>query len=201
VTPASGTSQPPSPETVTFKDGVTTLGTGTLSGSNPDTASLTLTSGFALAGIHSLTASYGGDASFGGSTSPAYEQTVNTSGTTTTVTSITNNSTTPPPTPGEAATCPAQVCQHLEQVLNLTVSVTTANTSPPFPTGNVELLLDGAPFGTAQTLTGSAQTQQVNFDNLVIPVGHHTLGLRYVGDTIYMESSTSENANHLLKPR
>ena len=59
--------------TVTFKDGATALGTGALNGSGQvtfQTSSLT-------AGSHSITAVYGGDANFGGSTSPVISQTVN----------------------------------------------------------------------------------------------------------------------------
>ena len=58
--------------TVTFKEGATTLGTGTLSGG---TATFS-TSSLAI-GAHTITAVYGGDASFAGSTSPVLTQTVN----------------------------------------------------------------------------------------------------------------------------
>src|SRR3989440_11473689 len=51
--------------TVTFQDGASALGTGTLSGG---TATFT-TSGL-TAGTRSITAIYGGDANFAGSTSP-----------------------------------------------------------------------------------------------------------------------------------
>ena len=57
--------------TVTFQDGASALGTGTLSGG---TATFT-TSGL-TAGTHSITAIYGGDANFAGSTSPVLTQTV-----------------------------------------------------------------------------------------------------------------------------
>src|SRR5207302_9106770 len=58
--------------TVTFQDGASALGTGTLSGG---TATFT-TSGL-TAGTRSITAIYGGDANFAGSTSPVLTQTVN----------------------------------------------------------------------------------------------------------------------------
>ena len=56
---------------VTFQDGASTLGTGTLSGVTAifTTAGLT-------GGVHSITAVYGGDTNFAGSTSPALTQTV-----------------------------------------------------------------------------------------------------------------------------
>jgi hypothetical protein len=59
--------------TVTFKDGTSTLGTGTPGSSGVATYS---TSALA-AGSHTMTAVYGGDSNFNGSTSPTYTQTVN----------------------------------------------------------------------------------------------------------------------------
>jgi hypothetical protein len=56
---------------VTFKDGSTTLGSGTLSGGVATFATSSLT-----AGNHAITAVYGGDADFNGSTSPALTQAV-----------------------------------------------------------------------------------------------------------------------------
>jgi Bacterial Ig-like domain (group 3)/YDG domain/Galactose oxidase, central domain len=58
--------------TVTFKDGATTLGSGTLNGSGQ----ATLTTSFATAGSHSITAVYGGNSNFNGSTSATYTQSV-----------------------------------------------------------------------------------------------------------------------------
>jgi len=57
---------------VTFKDGATTLGTGTLDGSGQATFA---TSALAL-GSHSITAVYGGDSQFGSSTSAVLTQSV-----------------------------------------------------------------------------------------------------------------------------
>jgi hypothetical protein len=74
--------------TVTFKDGSTTLGTGTLDASGHATFS---TSALSMAS-HSITAAYSGNANFSGSTSAALSQTVNRNATTTTVTSSLNPS-------------------------------------------------------------------------------------------------------------
>lgn len=60
---------------VTFKDGTATLGTGTLGGTG-NTRTASLTSSFATAGSHSLTAVYAGDGTNSGSTSVAVVQTV-----------------------------------------------------------------------------------------------------------------------------
>ena len=73
---------------VTFKDGATTLGSGTLNGSGQTTFS----TGALTAGSHSITAVYGGDSTFGGSTSPALTQTVSQNSSSTTVVSSANPS-------------------------------------------------------------------------------------------------------------
>ena len=73
VSPASGSGTPTG--TVTFKDGVATLGSGTLSGG---VASLLTTGATTLAaGTHTITAVYGGDSTFTTSTSSNLTQTVN----------------------------------------------------------------------------------------------------------------------------
>jgi len=71
VTLTATVSPPAATGTVTFKDGTTTLGTGTLSGGTAtyQTSALSV-------GPHSLTAVYGGNASYGGSTSTALTQTI-----------------------------------------------------------------------------------------------------------------------------
>jgi hypothetical protein len=72
--------------TVTFKDGSTTLGTGTLDGLSGQTTYTT--SALTVTGSpHSITAVYGGDSNYVGSTSPALSQAVNKAGTITTITS------------------------------------------------------------------------------------------------------------------
>ena len=58
--------------TVTFKDGSTTLGSGTLQSNGLATFS---TSSLAV-GTHSISATYGSDSSFSGSTSPTFSQVV-----------------------------------------------------------------------------------------------------------------------------
>src|SRR4029077_17880153 len=74
--------------TVTFKDGTTILGTGTLNASGQATFS---TSSLSVAS-HSITAEYSGDGNFFGSTSSALTQVVNKANTTTTVSSSINPS-------------------------------------------------------------------------------------------------------------
>jgi hypothetical protein len=75
--------------TVTFKDSAATLGSGTLNTSGV----ATLSTSTLAAGPHSITAIYGGDSNFAGSTSTVLAQMVNTASTTTAVSSSGNPST------------------------------------------------------------------------------------------------------------
>jgi hypothetical protein len=72
---------------VTFSDGSTMLGTGTLSGGKATFNTSTL-----IAGSHSITASYGGDPNYNSSTSLKLSQTVNKANTTVTLSSSVNPS-------------------------------------------------------------------------------------------------------------
>ena len=83
ASPGSGTPT----GTVTFYDGSTNLGSGTLSG-----GTATLPTTFFVVGSHSITAVYSGDPDFTASTSSALTQTVNQAATTTAVVSSVNPS-------------------------------------------------------------------------------------------------------------
>lgn len=113
ATVKSSTSGTPS-GTVTFKDGTVTLGPGTLNSSGVATLKTTALS----VGSHSLTAVYGGNANFRGSTSTAFTQIVNKTSTTAKLVSSKN-----PSTFGQSVT------------LTATISSTTSGT----PTGVVTL--------------------------------------------------------------
>jgi uncharacterized repeat protein (TIGR01451 family) len=86
--------------TVTFKDGATALGTGTLNGSGV----ATFTTAALTSGSHAVTAAYGGDANNASSTSPGLTQTVSQATTTVAVTSSVN-----PSAPGQPVTFTATV--------------------------------------------------------------------------------------------
>ncbi|MDD4931466.1 MAG: Ig-like domain repeat protein, partial [Candidatus Colwellbacteria bacterium] len=73
VTPAGGGA--PTGD-VTFKDGLTTIGTGTLNGANPGVATLNISTLSVLGSPHSITAVYAGDSGHSGSTSSAITQNV-----------------------------------------------------------------------------------------------------------------------------
>src|SRR6267143_1635198 len=129
VKPASGSGIPTG--TVTFNDGATALGTGTLSGG----IATFMTSGLG-AGAHSITAVYGGDANFGGGASPVLTQTINKAASSTSVISSNSSS-----NRGAAVT--------------FTATVTSSATGTP--TGTVTFQEGAAALGTG-TLSGGKAT-------------------------------------------
>jgi hypothetical protein len=122
VSPAGATG------TVTFMDGVTTLGSAALNANGVATFSTAALS----AGTHSITAAYNGDSSYSGSTSPALSQSVVKAGTTTTLTSSRN-----PSNPSQSVTFKAAV-------------------SPSTATGTVQFLDGQVQLGTATLNNGVA---------------------------------------------
>jgi MYXO-CTERM domain-containing protein len=149
--PSSGT---PS-GTVTFKDGATTLGTGTLSGAGVATFATTTLA----VGAHSITAVYGGSASFDVSTSAPLTQNVNAAAATIALTAAPS-----PATFGNAVT--------------LTATLTGANGTP---TGTIV-------FSDGMTALGMGTLDATGVATLSVPklaAGTHTLGAAYSGDTIY----------------
>src|SRR2546426_285047 len=165
VTP-SGSGTPSG--TVTFMDGATTLGTGALNGS----AQATFTTTALTAGSHSITAVYGGDANFAGSTSSALSQVVSDfsiavapssrtvkAGKSTTYTltltpvsgftgTISLSCSATPPA-GTCSVSPASVTLNGTSSSSATVTVTTAPGKKGTPKGTYTLTFTGA-FGTLQ---------------------------------------------------
>jgi hypothetical protein len=116
---------------VTFLDGGTSIGSGTLSGGTASFSTSSLTGG-----PHTITVSYSGDTNFTSSTSPAYTQSVNQNASTTTVTSSPNSSVF-----GQSVTFTATV---------------SANTSTLTPTGTVTFLDSGVSIGSGTLSAGTA---------------------------------------------
>src|SRR6266852_6564386 len=129
VKPATGSGTPTG--TVTFNDGATVLGPGTLSGG---TATLT-TSGLG-AGVHSITVIYGGDANFASSTSPALMQTVSKAASSTSVVSSNSSS---------------------NRGVVVTFSATVTSSAASIPTGTVTFQDGVTTLGTG-TLSGGTAT-------------------------------------------
>ncbi len=147
--------------TVTFKDGATTLGTGTLNGSGQATFATSSLS----AGSHSITAEYGGDANHAASTSAPLTQTVNKSGTTTTLVSSQN-----PSAFGQAVTFTA-----------------TVTSSGGTPTGTVTFKDGASTLGTG-TLSGAGVA---TFTTSTLALGNHPITAVYGGDGSFTGSTSA----------
>ena len=144
--------------TVTFKDGSAVLGSSSVNASGAATfATSSLT-----AGSHAITAVYGGDPTYNGSTSSALAQTVSQIGTATTLTSSVN-----PANYGQSVT--------------LTATVLSAAA-----TGTVQFL-DGATVLGSATLSGG----QASLSTSSLSGGSHSMTARYVGDTNYAGSTSA----------
>jgi Bacterial Ig-like domain (group 3)/Bacterial Ig-like domain (group 2)/Galactose oxidase, central domain len=143
--------------TVTFKDGSTTLGTGTLSSGKATykTSSLAV-------GSHSITAVYGGNSNYNGSTSSVLTQTVNKATTTTTVASSKN-----PSTFGGSVTF-------------------TATISPSTATGTVTFKDGSTTLGTGTVSSGKA-----TYTTSALAAGSHSITAAYGGDSNYSGSNSS----------
>ena len=147
--------------TVTFKDGATTLGTGTLNGSGVATyATSTLT-----VGIHSITAVYGGDTNFATSTSSTLSQVVNQATSATGLVSSLNPST-------------------FGQSITFTATVTSSGGTP---SGTVTFKDGAATLGTG-TLNGSGVA---TYSTTALSVATHSITAVYGGDTNFATSTSS----------
>jgi len=151
VTPTAATG------TVTFFDGGTSLGTATLSGGTATFSTSALT-----VGSHAITATYGGDALYVGSTSSAATLTVVKVATTTTV-SV--------PATGYASD---------------TVTA-TASVAPAGVTGTVQFSVDGTAVGSAVTLASGQATATLG----PLAVGSHQVTATYSGDATRAGSTSA----------
>src|SRR5207249_4636951 len=146
--------------TVTFQDGASALGTGTLSG-----GTATFTTSALKAGTHSITAIYGGDANFTGSTSPILTQTINQTASSSSVVTSSNN----PSIVGTAVTFTASVTSPVTGTLTGTVT-----------------FQDGASALGTGTLSGGTAT----FTTSGLTAGTHSITAIYGGDANFAGSTS-----------
>jgi Bacterial Ig-like domain (group 3) len=150
--------------TVTFKNGSTTLGTGTLDGSGH----ATFTTSTLTVASHSITAVYNGSASFNTSTSPILTQTVNKDSTTSTVTSSLNPS------------------LH-RQPVTFTATVVANAPGTAIPTGTVTFK-----DGTNTLHSGSLNTSgQASFTTSSLSRGTHHITAVYEGNSSFLTSTST----------
>jgi len=148
----------PNGETVTFYDGGVSIGTGTTSGGVAALATAAL-----LAGSHSITATYAGDANYATSASTTLTQMVTQATTTTALISSLN-----PSTYGTSVTF-------------------TATVSPTAPDGESVTFYDsGVSIGTGTTASGSA-----TLATAALAAASHTITATYAGDANYVTSTSS----------
>jgi hypothetical protein len=158
--------------TVTFKEGTTILGTGTLSGSGLVATTTFSTSGLS-AGSHTITASVPDNGSiylYG--SSGTCTQTVN-SALNTTVTAI-NSSPRPSVT---------------NQSVTFTATVTRSGGTAT-PSGNV-VFRDGATALSTNALSGSGASAAAAFNTSALAYGSHTVAAEYAGDSNFSGSTNS----------
>jgi len=156
---SSGDGTPANGENVTFMSGATSLGTAQLTSG---AASLTTTA--LPVGTDSITAVYGGDSDFAGSTSAAVSQTVNKASSSTTLTSSLN-----PSTSGQSVTLTANVSGQFSGVA--TGSVTFSNGSSSLGSASLS--------NNMATLTATA-----------LPVGTDSITAVYSGDSNFTGSTS-----------
>jgi hypothetical protein len=165
VAPGNGTPT----GSVTFMDGSTSLGTGTLSGGTATFSISTL-----AAAAHSITVVYGGDTNFLTSTSGILTQTVKQAATTSSVSSSAN-----PSGSGQAVT--------------FTATIAAVSPGSGTPTGTVTWDDGSTVLGTVTLTNGTA-----SFTTSSLAVGSHSIKAVYAGDTNF-KTSTSAVLNQVVK--
>ena len=158
VAPGSGTPT----GTVSFLDGSTTLGTGTLSGGTATFSISTL-----AVAAHSITVVYGGDTNFLTSTSGILTQTVKQAATTSSVSSSAN-----PSVSGQAVT--------------FTATIAPVSPGSGTPTGTVTFDDGSTVLGTVTLTNGTA-----SFTTSSLAVGTHSIKAVYAGDTNFKASTSA----------
>lgn len=160
VAPAPG----PATGLVTVMDGAAVVGAAPLSGGSASFSTASLT-----AGSHALTAVYGGDPNFTGTTSPAVAYQVNKAGTATAL----------------AASASATT---FGQAVTFTATVTVAAPANVAPTGNVTFLdtSTGASLGTVAVSGGTAALTTSSLN-----AGSHAVTATYNGDVNLLPSTSA----------
>ena len=155
--------------TVTFMDGTTVIGTGTLSGgtTNFTTSSLAVAS-------HLITAVYSSDSNFTASTSSALAQTVNQSSSTTSLVSSAN-----PSVVGQSVT--------------FTATISANSPGSGTPTGSVTFYVNSKSVATV-SLTSAVASYTTTFTS----AGTDTIKAVYIGDADF-KTSTSANLSQVVQ--
>jgi hypothetical protein len=157
-----GTGVPVPTGTVTFSEGVTSLGSGNVNGSGVATLAISTLP----AGIHQITATYSGDTLYAGSTSGTVQINV-----------------------GGAATTLGLIAAPGNPIVGGPVTLTaTINTGGNLtaPTGTVSFIENANVLGTS-ALAGSTVA---TFQTSTLTVGPHSITASYSGDAVYSSSNS-----------
>jgi probable HAF family extracellular repeat protein len=155
-------------DTVTFKDGNTTLGSGTYNGNGTWIFNTALS-----VGNHTITASYSGDNNYGSSTSPVLTQTVTQAATATTLAVAPN---------------PANFGQSVMLTATVTAVAPGAGTPTGTPPATGVTFYDGA---TALGMAGLNSAATATFSTSSLTTGNHNLTASYTGDANFTGSAIS----------
>ena len=166
VTSATGTPT----GSVTFTDGTANIGQGTLNGQGVATFSTTTMS----VGAHTLTATYGGDGSYNGSTSASLVHTIVLAPTATGLTSSANPAT-------------------LGASVSFTASVTSDS---PNPGGSVSFMDGSTAIGSATVGSNGAATLSTSS----LGFGTHSITAVYQGDANHAGSSSAALSERIVEP-
>src|SRR2546427_575666 len=179
VSPGTTAVAPPT-GTVTFYDGSTSIGSGTLSTSGGVTTSSFSTNGLGV-GNHSITAGYVGDGNFNISSSAVVTQSVLTADTTTALKSSTNPSYWSAPV-----------------TFTATVSVVSPGTTAvASPTGTVAFFDGSTSIGSGTLSTGGGVTT-ASFSTSSLVLGSHPITATYPADGNFNGSTTSALSQSVL---
>jgi large repetitive protein len=171
VVPATPGAQTPS-GTVTFLDGGTPIGTGTLTPNGTESVAVFLT-GTLSVGTHTITSSYPGDANFGGSNGGPLLQIVNKNGANTEIL----------PSPN-----PSTIGQNVS--FDIVLSPATGTISSVFPTGTVTVFDNGIQIGTV-TLSSIGENSHGVLTTTTLTAGSHAITTSYPGDANFNGSTGS----------
>lgn len=142
--------------TVTFYDGATSIGTGTV------TAGVaTFTTSTLSVGPHPITATYGGDSNYSNVTSTAVSESI---------------------TQGAAVVTISGAPNPSNYGGNVTMTITVTGQNGVIPTGTVTLMDGGTALGSALTLDA---TGKATFSVSTLTAGPHTITATYSGDANY----------------
>ncbi len=172
VTPGTGGTGVPV-GAVTFTDGGTTLGSGTLDGAG----NATLTLSTLASGNHNIFASYAGDTNYNGSASSELSQVINALAKTNTTTALSSSAN--PSTSGQS--------------VMFTASVTPASGTAA-PSGTISFTDGGTALGSPVSLDG---TGKARFATSTLSVATHTILASYSGDTNF-NSSVSNTVSQVV---